>query len=84
MESLSILILLPRFEVNVKTVDRFCKKVLQKDASRTFFNEFGLISYQINSFDLSFDQLPRLDVKVETVERFCKRMRHEPSSMNLA
>ena len=30
-------------------------KVLQKDASRTFFNEFGLISHQINSFDLPSD-----------------------------
>ena len=33
-------------------------KILQKDASWSFFNEFGLINHQINSFDLSFDWSP--------------------------
>jgi len=31
-------------------------KILQKEVSRTFFNEFGLTSHQLNSFDLSFDR----------------------------
>jgi len=34
------------FDMNVKILKRFCK-----DALRTFFNEFGLISHQINSFN---------------------------------
>jgi len=34
--------------------------ILQKDASRTFFNEFDLISHRVYSFDLSFDRLPFL------------------------
>jgi len=59
-------------------------KVLQKDASRTFFNDFGLISHHINSFDLPFDCLLCFDMDVETVERFCKRMCHDPCSMSLA
>jgi len=33
-------------EMNVETLEKFCK-----DASRAFFNEFGLISHQINSFN---------------------------------
>jgi len=37
--------------MNVGTMERFCK-----DASQTFFNEFGLISYQIDSFDPLFDR----------------------------
>ena len=46
VESSLILIRLPHFDMNVETVKRF-----RKDASRTFFNEFGLISHQINSFN---------------------------------
>ena len=57
---------------------------MQQDASRIFFNEFGLISHQINSFDLSFDWLPRLDMNVETVKMFYKRMLQELSSVSLA
>jgi len=53
--------------MNVETMECICK-----DASQTFFNEFGLISHQINSFDPPFDQLPPLDMNVKTVERFCK------------
>ena len=36
---------LSHLEMNVKTQEKFCK-----DASQTFFNEFGLVSHQINSF----------------------------------
>ena len=36
----------PHLDTNVKTVER-----LYKDASWTFFNEFGLIILQINSFN---------------------------------
>jgi len=34
------------FDMNAETLERFCK-----NASRAFFNEFDLISYQINSFN---------------------------------
>ena len=51
----------------MEAVERFCK-----DTSRTFFNEFGLISHQINSFDPPFDRLPPFDMNMEAVERFCK------------
>ena len=53
--------------------DPYFVEVLVKDASRTFFNEFGLISHQINSFDPPFDWLQPFDMNVKTVERFCKR-----------
>jgi len=36
--------------MNVEAVEQFCK-----NASQTFFNDFGLISHQINSFDHPFD-----------------------------
>ena len=67
MKSSLIFIWLPHFDMNVKTMERFCK-----DASRTFFNEFGLISHQINSIDSPFDRLPPLDMNVKTMEIFCK------------
>ena len=57
----------PHFDINVETIERFCI-----DASQTFFNKFCLISHQIRSFDLPFDQLPHLDINVKTVERFYK------------
>ena len=53
--------------MNVKTLERFCKS-----ASQTFFNEFGLISHQINSFGPPFDRLLPLYLSIETVEQFCK------------
>ena len=53
--------------------DPYFVEVLVKDASQTFFNEFDLISHQINSFDPPFDRLPPFDMNVEAVERFCKR-----------
>jgi len=46
MESSLILIWLPHFDMNLKTIERFCK-----DAPRILFNEFDFISLQINSFD---------------------------------
>ena len=55
--------------MNMKNVEKFCK-----DVSRIFFNEFGLISHQINSFHhlMRVDLSPHLDMNVETVERLCK------------
>jgi len=46
MESSLFLIRLLYFIMNAEALERFCK-----DASQTFFNEFGLISHQINSFN---------------------------------
>ena len=54
----------PHFDMNVETMERFCK-----DTSWTFFNEFGLISHQINSFDSPFDRLPPLDMNLEAASR---------------
>jgi len=55
VESSFILIWLPHFDMNVETMKRFCK-----DASRTFFNEVGLISHQICSFGPPSDWLDPL------------------------
>ena len=56
-------------DMNVDTMGRF-----YKDASQIFFNEFGLISHQINSMNhlIRGNQLPHLDMNLETVERFYK------------
>ena len=64
--------------MNVKIMERFCK-----DASRIFFNEFGLTSHQINSFDPPFDRLPPLDMNVETVERLYKVLAQRPITLVL-
>jgi len=63
--------------MNVKTMEIFCK-----DASQNFFNEFGLISHLINSFDSPFDRLPPLDMNMKAGNSSAK-MHHEPSSMSL-
>ena len=67
VKSSLIFIWLPHFDMNVKTIERFCKNV-----SWTFFNEFSLISHQINSFDPPFDRLPPLNMNVEIMKKFCK------------
>ena len=67
MKSSLIFIWLPHFDMNVETIERFCK-----DASRTFFNKFDLISHQTKSFVPPFNRLPPLDMNVKIVKRLCK------------
>jgi len=64
MESSLILVWLPQFDMNVKIMKIFCK-----DVSRTFFNEFGLISHQINSFDPPSDCLGPLSLSRASIDR---------------
>ena len=54
----------PHLDMNMKTVQMFCK-----DASRTFFNEFGLISHQINSFGSPWDYSDPLSLGQVSINR---------------
>ena len=79
MESSLILIRSPHFNMNVKTLKRFCK-----DTSRTFFNEFGLISHQINLFHLPWESIDRhILIWMWKHWKSSVKMHHESFSMSL-